>query len=595
MQTPKSASPPEIARSRLERSLAQIREADELAREAWEKWVGVSKPLSERLNRGASKANRAWSRSKKLDNYCNLYISLRPQVSEAIKGNADVVAAESNFLYLVESFVERDFGAAVGVERQAGLRAVKELMQEMLDATSSLDKIGPLGTFSMLFDDMMSLLTAQALTRQDGLEVLRAKNEICVWAQQMEDTAKAAISRRRELLYRYDAALSQPAALELIQPFSQAADTPKTRILFLGVNPLDSTPLRLDEEVRVIDRALTAAALGNRCQLTQKWAVRVSELQEHLLLAKPNIVHFSGHGSADCTIAFQGEDGATRPVAADRLARLLAQFNEELRCVILNACYTKEHGEAVAEHIDCVVGMSSTVSDAAAIRFAAAFYLAIASGYSVADAFEQAKADIELGEMGEDEIPSLLAKRCDPGRVFLVTERQVVENSGTAEADCGGRAEEPENPMQLKSAFPLDQDVGTETGRRARIAEEYASLFQEERIYFLSLIPEEKLDNAYSAYALQAFGNGEKPLCLVDDSPFSSGKVGCLVTDEAIYYKRLVLPSAMVSFSEIQTVSPSGIGPWKVLCINSSHELEFANSSQACLKLFARMVIDMLA
>ncbi len=204
-------------------------------------------------------------------------------------------------------------------------------------------------------------------------------------------------------------------------PRSQVSGAPRTPILFLGVNPVDSVPLRLDEEVRAIDRALTLAALGSRCELVQKWAVRVSELQEYLLSTKPSVVHFSGHGSADRTIAFQGEDGATRLVSADRLARLLARFNDTLRCVVLNACYTKAHGEAIAEHIDCVVGMSTAVSDAAAIRFSTAFYLSVASGCSVEEAFEQAKADIELGELGEDEVPSLVAKRCDPGKVFLVT------------------------------------------------------------------------------------------------------------------------------------------------------------------------------
>ncbi|HEY3567439.1 MAG TPA: CHAT domain-containing protein [Thermoanaerobaculia bacterium] len=197
-------------------------------------------------------------------------------------------------------------------------------------------------------------------------------------------------------------------------------ESQKIRILFLGANPADSSPLRLDEEVRAIDRALVSAALGGRCELAQKWAVRVGEIQEHLLRTKPQVVHFSGHGHRDRSIVLQGDDGLSRPVAADRLARLLARFNQRLRCVVLNACYTREHGEAIAEHIDCVVGMSTAVADRAAIRFSSAFYLAVASGCSVQDAFEQALADIELGEMGGDEVPALVARRCDPAEVFLI-------------------------------------------------------------------------------------------------------------------------------------------------------------------------------
>jgi len=206
-------------------------------------------------------------------------------------------------------------------------------------------------------------------------------------------------------------------------PPQAQTEAQKVRVLFLGANPQDTMPLRLDEEVRAIDRALSTASLGHRFELVQKWAVRVDEIQQHMLHAKPNVVHFSGHGSRDRSIALQGEDGRSRPVAAERLARVLARFNQRLRCVVLNACYSQEHGDALIEHIDCVVGMSSAVPDPVAIRFAAAFYQAAASGCSVEDSFEHARADIELGELGGEELPVLLARRCDPAEVFLVKDR----------------------------------------------------------------------------------------------------------------------------------------------------------------------------
>jgi hypothetical protein len=192
------------------------------------------------------------------------------------------------------------------------------------------------------------------------------------------------------------------------------------RILFLGANPADSTRLRIGEEVREIESALASAELGSRCELNQKWAVRVADLQGYLLRTKPQIVHFSGHGSRESAILLEGEDGTSRPVAADRLARLLAQFNQRLRCVVLNACYSAVQAEAIAEQIDCVVGMSAAVQDRAAIRFGAAFYRAVASGCSVRAAFDQACADIEIGEWAQDEVPRLLARRCDPATLFLV-------------------------------------------------------------------------------------------------------------------------------------------------------------------------------
>jgi hypothetical protein len=191
------------------------------------------------------------------------------------------------------------------------------------------------------------------------------------------------------------------------------------RILFLGANPADSTRLRLDREVREIDQALASAELGHRIELCQKWAVRASDLQGYLLRIKPRILHFSGHGS-ESAVLLESERGGSRPVEGIRLARLLANFSQRLRCVVLNACYSAEQAEAIAEHIDCVVGMSASVADRAAVRFASSFYMAIAWGYSVQQAFDQACADIEVGELGQDEVPRLVTRRCDPAGLVLV-------------------------------------------------------------------------------------------------------------------------------------------------------------------------------
>jgi hypothetical protein len=183
------------------------------------------------------------------------------------------------------------------------------------------------------------------------------------------------------------------------------------RILFLGANPADSSPLRLDQEVREIDRSLTSASLGHRFQLHQKWAVRASELQSHLLRCKPQILHFSGHGSRQRGIFLESEDGVSRPVAGPQLARLLGQFNQNLRCVVLNACYSEEQAHDIAQEIDCVVGMSTAVADRAAIRFAAVFYEALAYGSDVRAAFELCRSDVIVGELGQDEVPQLLTRR----------------------------------------------------------------------------------------------------------------------------------------------------------------------------------------
>ena len=68
------------------------------------------------------------------------------------------------------------------------------------------------------------------------------------------------------------------------------------KILFLAANPIGTSQLRLDEEVRGIEQALRQSEYRERFEIKQHWAVRVIDLQDYLLWHKPNIVHFSGHG-----------------------------------------------------------------------------------------------------------------------------------------------------------------------------------------------------------------------------------------------------------------------------------------------------------
>ena len=55
-------------------------------------------------------------------------------------------------------------------------------------------------------------------------------------------------------------------------------------------------------------------------------------------------------------------------------------LRDNIRCVVLNACYSEAQAQAIAEAIDCVVGMTSAVGDDAAIEFATAFYRALGYG-----------------------------------------------------------------------------------------------------------------------------------------------------------------------------------------------------------------------
>ena len=50
----------------------------------------------------------------------------------------------------------------------------------------------------------------------------------------------------------------------------------------------------------------------------------------------------------------------------------------KIRLVILNACYTRSEAVAISQHIDCVIGTNTSISDKAARVFAARFYQSLA-------------------------------------------------------------------------------------------------------------------------------------------------------------------------------------------------------------------------
>ena len=76
----------------------------------------------------------------------------------------------------------------------------------------------------------------------------------------------------------------------------------------------------------------------------------------------------------------------------EALVHLFRTLKDNIRLVLLNACSTRPQAEAIAETIDCTIGMRKPIGDDAAIVFAASFYRALGFGRSVKEAFELGKA-----------------------------------------------------------------------------------------------------------------------------------------------------------------------------------------------------------
>lgn len=192
------------------------------------------------------------------------------------------------------------------------------------------------------------------------------------------------------------------------------------RILFLAANPKDTVTLRIDAEIRAIRLALRKAHFRDRFVLEFPGATQLQDLEELLLQYQPHIVHFSGHGTSASEILFEDEAGNSCPAPIHSLSRLFAILKDNIRCVVLNACYSEPQVKAIAQQIDCVIGMTTAIDDEASIRFSIAFYQALAYGRTIQTAFDLALNRIEIEGLPTQDTPQLVDLRNRAGQVIFV-------------------------------------------------------------------------------------------------------------------------------------------------------------------------------
>ena len=169
-----------------------------------------------------------------------------------------------------------------------------------------------------------------------------------------------------------------------------------TRILFLSANPWTTGRIRVDEEAREIFEKLQEGPNRDRFELYKHEAIRPIDLQRLLMMYKPHIVHFSGHGSKKKRIILGGAPGRGKEVNCQGLVQMFGLYRKHLRLVVLNACFTKEQARSLSEVIDYAVGTGRGIGDKGSVAFAGAFYRALAFGKTTKRAFESAKAELAL-------------------------------------------------------------------------------------------------------------------------------------------------------------------------------------------------------
>jgi len=214
----------------------------------------------------------------------------------------------------------------------------------------------------------------------------------------IEDLYKACIQFRPDV--------SQSQGYQQTQsPLTKSSN--KLSILFLAADPTDASRLRLGEELREIQEKLKLSKFRENFQLHQRMSVRSSDISQALLDVQPQIVHFSGHGTKYGELCFENQIGEVHSIQPPALAALFEQFSDQVLCVVLNACYSDIQAQAIAIHINYVIGMKQAIGDRAAIAFTIGFYQALGASRTIEEAYKLGCVQIGLQGIPEDLTPIL--------------------------------------------------------------------------------------------------------------------------------------------------------------------------------------------
>ncbi|QXJ20798.1 CHAT domain-containing protein [Actinomadura graeca] len=193
------------------------------------------------------------------------------------------------------------------------------------------------------------------------------------------------------------------------------------RVLYLTASPRGD--LRVDEEVRRVQKAVRAAVHRDAVHIEHQPAATLDDLLDGLTRVVPDVVAFSGHADEH---SLGLDSGADTPNPGHRLpvrvfVQAMGAVDRPPSLVVLNACRSEAHLAELVRVVPLAVGMRGGIGDEAAIGFAARFYAALTDGQSVQAAYRLARLQLEGSGMPEADLPVLArGAGADPAATTLV-------------------------------------------------------------------------------------------------------------------------------------------------------------------------------
>jgi hypothetical protein len=183
---------------------------------------------------------------------------------------------------------------------------------------------------------------------------------------------------------------------------------------------------------------------------------------------RPNILHFSGHGTESSSLVFQDGD----ELSSEQLEKTFQSLPFKISVVFLNACYSKHQARSISKYVDYIIGMKKAVSDEAAIIFSSKFYKSLLKNINYKEAYSDAITYLSYYLESESSIPKLItshgfdsiSKISKPTTTTTTTEPKLLKQAEKNEDD--------DDEELVIQNLPVSADLLTQIEKSIRIYDE---------------------------------------------------------------------------------------------------------------------------
>lgn len=165
------------------------------------------------------------------------------------------------------------------------------------------------------------------------------------------------------------------------------------KLLFLLSNPDDNVKLRMDREVKEINRVISPVVLHD-FDCIQIHAISIEELPGIIIKEKPNILHFSGHGKQNA-LCFEDRNGKTKIIDESAIENIFKEVGKFVNCLVINACNSSTIARKLTNYVPYIISFPDKIEDELVEPFSKTFYEVLSHGQSIESSFNLAKAVIE--------------------------------------------------------------------------------------------------------------------------------------------------------------------------------------------------------